>query len=323
LPAVFFGACSTPDLGADIGNPVLKGARAIGDVPVRMVESVPKLQHKLFCGTMRLRSHHWTAQQFASIDRKVLRGELQLESGRKLPWRSTVYVPTAGWNGRVLWYFHGFCGTGEFGTGGAVDGSWKIYDGFGERKPVVVGFSLGDDWLLNEELRSEVWLALTSLQSGLNLPEHGHDLFGFSMGGFNALSLYGDPHPSIVFDRCVVVAPCIPDCDPYAPRGELENYYRQPPGKRILKRSSVRLVREFFPEPDRWELANPVGHPQRFAAKPLLVLAGEQDGFGFQTAAREFASTTAARFVSFAGAHVIPSDPEAVAAILRFLDTPP
>lgn len=311
--------CKTVDRSVRISPVAVAGSNLVIGATGATSSLVGGLRKKGYCGILNTHSKRWSPEEAATIDKKVTTGFLELDSGRKIPWKATACTPRQNWNGKVIWYFHGLCGDGDFTWTDREEATWKVYQAFGEKKPMVIGLSLGDDWLLNDGLNVAIWKVLVGLRDSMNLPRRGNYLLGFSMGGFNALRFYADYDAAIHFERCVVISPSLPGCKPYASPEELNAYYRQPKGIPLLKKDVIKLVREFFPDEQSWEAADPLENVDRFRGKPILVLAGDRDIFGFQVTAEEFARKVGCRFLSFDGKHQIPSDEESVRAIAEFL----
>ena len=282
--------------------------------------AVSGIRHKGYCTLLKASDVRWPEASRMTLDITETKGNSVTKSGKSIAWTSTVCVPKSRWNGKVIWYFHGLCGNGDFTSGDKTLGTLKIYEAFAGGKPIVVGLSLGDEWLLNDELDAAVWDVLKGVQKAKKLPREGNLLFGFSMGGFNALRLYGNPDAAIFFEKCVVVAPCLPGSSPYASREALRTYFQSTSGRKFFKKNVIHLARDFFPDAATWHNADPIGNPSRLAGKPLLILAGDQDIFGFNVTSKELADELGTDSVLFSGKHHIPADPTSVDAIVRFLE---
>ncbi len=304
-----------PELLASI--PSINEVLSVVVNPGSIQQLIPRRQRQSYCRAINLGSETWSPEFVKQLERTELTGVIKLRHGASYPWRATTYRPLGKWNGKVLWYFHGICGNGDFAHSAGTE---AIYEALNEGgRPVVIGISLGEAWLMNPGIREELVHVMHRVLEDQHVPTGGNWLLGFSMGGFNALRLYVEPPEGLTFEKCVVVAPCLPSSNPYANRHSLRAQSREGGGISFLKMEAAFLVKSFFPQAESWAEVNPLAHPDHYQNLPLLILAGTRDEFGFQRTAEQFARDANAPFILFEGSHRIPDGKEAIAAIVKFL----
>jgi len=217
-------------------------------------------------------------------------------------WKYCITENPGSSNRDILYFFHGL---------GGNEGQWnkqrffrqvrKRWAQTGKEVPVVVQFSFGKDWFLNEKSKDSVGFMPIVLNNVFpkiekELVENFSGkriIMGFSMGGFNSIQLVLK-HPEL-FERAALICPAILDFDPYGGKKEIEKrkiaYEQRTGASERHSKAAVGLIRKFFPTSDQWEQVSPmkICHKYMNEKTPdLLISANREDAFGFYVDAERF-----------------------------------
>jgi len=136
-------------------------------------------------------------------------------------------------------------------------------------------------------------------------------LVGISMGGFNALTVYGQR--ASLFDRYAVLCPALVDFTPYDPLSAIKGFVRraQETGAQVDGRFAYGFYGAnrtfFFESAEHFKKTSPyhVIKPMQKTLPPLWFSANEQDSMGFYPPAMDYVQHVEKLAVSFQN-HSIP-----------------
>jgi len=228
----------------------------------------------------------------------------------------------------VLYYLHG-AGEDERSWG-----KWKTAKLFireylraGKKVPTVISVSHGKLWILSQGGRGRAAKPLDAfikeimpaIEGSLGQVER-RDLWGLSMGGFNAAQLLFK-HPGL-WRRAVLTCPAVTTLAPAASRGEYDAFIDRTGSEPRRVSWALERSRETFPDPILWALHDPIALAAAAETiPPLLVECGDQDEYGFHEGASRLVEAVRdtglwAEFRSIKGGKHCASEPEAVLAFL-------
>lgn len=225
----------------------------------------------------------------------------------------TINKPES-WNGDVWIYFHGSYGNIDswknfYRQAAAHRESRDVYTG-DISEPIVISLSFGEQWLLlptdplEPELKTFFYESILPLIRESVPPESRFTGIGYSMGGFNLLSAYGDS-PEL-WNRIILLNPALTTISPFADRQEVIEYHRSSylrPSTRIKillgmeKQYPIEIIfqneRRFIDSGSQWNIVNPVFRFRRYSESESLpktsffIACGKNDPYGFILGARQ------------------------------------
>lgn len=193
---------------------------------------------------------------------------------------------------RVVYHFHGRKGNARWWNddtyySGDVYRHWKT---LGVEVPTVISVSFGPLWLFNESKLSMLDTVIENIESTLGFNVQQRQVVGESMGGVNALTLWGQNAKK--FSSVAALCPPLPTVSPY---GRLGDQFKYLTSSNTSWRHGLMMIimgRAMYTSDKQWNYIDVLQRIKNTSSpkKPLYLSCGKQDDWGCMEGSKQIVS---------------------------------